>query len=246
MKLFRTFFTFFTLLIFVFSLSNASAATVSNEKDLQKQLNEQLKYLESADGYIGYLEDLITEGNELAKEGLEKFLALEKNEQEAFLLILSDTGHLLDEISRGSSSITIHGEEFQIGVEANDETPRNSLAASKTEEKSYSLYVGSLKVSTIYSSVTFEHNGGNATKVVTGNHWHSNINPAMIWTKQTGSDYLSGGLAYHRGEWTVYATGGLGFINDTFKLWVGANATSRYWQLDSTHPNFPLIPWTKY
>lgn len=199
----------------------------------------------------------VSNGNELAAEGLEKFLSLDEKQQYAFVEALKQPEKMLEAISEtGQSTINVDGievpakitEEMEV-TSSNTSYPIN-IMGSRTVTASQSIYVGNLKVTTIYSQVAFNTSGSRATSIITGNHWHSNINPAMIWNKQTsGSQSYMGNnntRAYHRGDWTVYATGALGFINDSVRFYVSGDAVSRSKQFYSTHPNWSDYSWRSF
>mgnify|MGYP006892266611 CR=1 FL=1 len=151
------------------------------------------------------------------------------------------------------SIIEIDGYEVPVKLEAEDITFNEliqvpiTIMGSRTVTATQNLYVGNIRVTTIYSQVS---TGTRATSIITSDHWHRNINPAIIWSKQTSSNQTYMGnnnsRAYHRGDWIIYATGGLGFINETVKFWVSGDAVYRSKQFYSTHPNFNNYSWTPF
>lgn len=241
-------------------LPSVGASTLSDE---EMKLEKQKNYLSSVENYINYLEDQKANGNELAEEGLNQFLSLDAKEKKVFIKALKSTEKLSNALTGNEMSLTTTIDDIEVPITTEetftDEVPTmseeitdgvivNAASGSLTVTASESLYVFSIKVSTIYSSTTFNHNGSSATSIISGDHWHSNINPAMLFTKEQAAsqNYLSSGRAYHRGNWTVYATGSLGFINDSVRFWVSANATSRSKQLSSTHPNMTGYSWKSF
>ncbi|HBI04449.1 MAG TPA: hypothetical protein DDY49_10535 [Paenibacillaceae bacterium] len=247
----------FTLLVISTILFPSANASALSEEEMQ--LEKQQIHISSVENYIKYLDSERNNGNPLAEEGLKKFLLLEKKEQKAFIKALKETEKLSNALAEKEGGLTtlttvddvkvpVRTQEITEEVPINGATINALAAGSLTVTATESLYVFNIKVSTLYTSTSFNHNGTSAISIITGDHWHSNINPAMLFSKEQAAsqNYLSGGRAYHRGNWTVYATGSFGFINDSIQFWVSANATSRSKQLYSTHPNMTGYSWKSF
>lgn len=116
----------------------------------------------------------------------------------------------------------------------------------RTVTATYNLAVNGVRTTTLNSTVVFNYLGGSVTQLLDNYGSHSNINPAMIWSQQAGRGYIDGGDAYGRASWTVYATGGLGFINDSVDLIVRADGYSRSYKVDSSRTDWRTNGWRSF
>lgn len=210
-----------------------------------------LKHVESVDSYIKYLKQ---ENNPHAEEVLNGFLELNNQEQEAFLRILAEPELMFIGLKNGK--VEVNGLDIPITISNDVEESRiiprtiddfgllNSDATATAIEE---IYVLNVVLTRFYSTVALKYNSAGATKIVTSTHWHSNFNPAVIISKVTenGQAYLTGGRAYHRGEWSMMPTG-IPFIQDTVRLWVNSNGKEKRKQLHSTHPNITGYSWMTF
>ncbi|UNK20459.1 hypothetical protein MNQ98_10780 [Paenibacillus sp. N3/727] len=214
------------------------------------------------ESYIEYLQALINTGDNGARETLEQFNNLEESQQEAFVTFLSTANYeeLFKDIGSGEESTenyNVNGIEVPVSIENENGGTSvdglNTLAAAAgiaaSASHSTKLSVFGIETTTLTLTVVWEHDNSVAVKPLSVTHAHVNRNPVLIISEQANNNpgYITGGYYYGSGTWKSTATGGLGFITDTFGISIKASTPKhRYYSTSSTHSQVPSIPWTQF
>ncbi|WP_028309133.1 hypothetical protein [Desulfitibacter alkalitolerans] len=202
-------------------------------------------YIYSAKDYILYLENESKKDQE-AVEVLKQFKALNHYQQELFVKALQPETYIkiVEKVlnSKEGEKLFITIDNVKIPINSNksykdksDFVPMSNLRWVKVEQK---VALFGINLTTFYTSVHFEHSGTNATRALSSSQGHSNYNPFMMVTPRgVSTPYISGGLAYATGSWTIgiTPTGGL-FYSEDAELSVRANATDQWKRMWSTIP----------
>lgn len=211
--------------------------------------------------YIEYLEAQINSGDTGARETLEQFNNLNESQKEAFVTFLATANYeeLFKDIGSGQDSTETHnvnGVEVPVNIETENggtsmddvnTLAETGIAASASH--STKLNVFGIETTTLTLTVVWEHNNSVAVKPLSVTHAHVNRNPVLIISEQSNNNpgYITGGYYHGTGTWKSTATGGAGFITDTFGISIKASTPNhRYYSTSSTHNNIPSIPWTQF
>ncbi|GGK34230.1 hypothetical protein GCM10010965_28960 [Caldalkalibacillus thermarum] len=260
MRYLRSILLVFLSVCIVFSVIAFDGANVSASQE-GVGLHKDLKYIKSVDSYIMYLE-LESESNQEAREVLNQFLSLSREQQEAFIKVLQPDIYIevlneaIEMAEKGVGEFDLNVDDIIIpikssyGVALTDPVDGQLTLLSsneKTVTASEKLYIFNINTTTLYTMIDFNHNGSSATRVLDVRQSHKNWNPG-VWVSPQGTNngYISGGYAFGRGTWKLHATGALGALSSTIHLHVKANNKNRYKKLESTHFNIKGYDWRAF
>ncbi|MFS0783512.1 hypothetical protein [Bacillus sp. 1P06AnD] len=246
MKKFFWFIAALVLALSCFGSSFAQAESVS-----KTDTDKGLKAIESVENYISYLKnESSTDSNAIAV--LDDFNNLSKDQQEKYLFALQPENYIkiMDAVSSSNNEKTVNLDGVDIKAQLKVESTLSDItpyATYKNSHSTYSLYVLGVKTTTLSSYVTFAYSGTTATEVTDNYGSLSNFNPAVIFTELVGKGYLEGSWAIGRASWKAYASGSLGFINDTVHLFIKANGGStKYYKVESTRSDWATGGWISF
>lgn len=240
-----------TLLVLLFTFSNPNS--YANASTDNQVLNTST--------YKSYLEGLIQQGDENAKDSLEKFNKLDEAKQLAFVEFLTSPKYIeaFQSLTKGESekNYNINGVDVPVKIEQTNsnllQNTYNTFASAASTQTSAShsetLSILGINTTTLTLTVNWEHNGSVATRPLAVSYAHINNNPALIVLEQSNNNpgYVSGGYYYGSGRWTIRSTGTLGALGGTLGINIkGSNTNNRYFSVTATLPSMSDSPWTKF
>lgn len=230
--------------------------TYVEANEVENELLEGHKHIASVENYTLYLENEIQKNPE-ASEILEQFKNLSRHEQQLFIKALAPDNYIkvIEKAIHAKEgekvSITIDnvkipissGKLFQYKEIKDDFTMASNPKWVKVKQD---IALFGINLTSFYTSIQFNHDGTHATRALSSTQGHRNWNPAMIVSPRgTGTPYISGGVAYATGSWTIGAspTAGL-FYNEDAELSVRANAFNQSKKMWSTLDKW-CVDWTR-
>ncbi|WP_332699343.1 hypothetical protein [Halalkalibacter lacteus] len=246
---------FILLLSMAFSFGFFTQALAAQEEE------NYWEVITSIEQYISYLEEE-SKNDDQAQEILETFLNLSEADQENFIKALQPETYL-DIIEKASNSPNEiikyeldNGEEIEISNIDTIEYEDNSVEMDLIENfGTMSTMSTTYRVTTPWAvskitifgagltefktKLVYQSDGSRALQVYDLEKDRSNYNPAF-WVTDVDytNQYVSGGIAYGGYQWTLNATGSVGFISANYDQYVRANQNgTRQFKVNSNHHN---------
>ncbi|MEK3922235.1 MULTISPECIES: hypothetical protein [Paenibacillus] len=225
--------------------------------------SEPVKY--TAEEYVNYLNQLISEGDTEATETLEQFTNLGPSKQNAFLNFIASEDYVnaIGDMLSGKEGSLYEDKYKEISIEVETITTEdsqanqfstNALAAQANQHASVSrsvkLAAFGIDTTTITLTVSWEHNGSVAVKPLQVIQGHTNKNPLYLLSETSNNSpgFISEGYFNASGTWTMRATGAAGFLSDTLGINIKASTPShRYYSFTTSHSNMtPTNGWVAF
>ena len=246
------------IISFIFVLS--ALIFLTSDLKAHAQENDGVEEISSPQDYIEYLK---RKNDESAKELLDQFIELNKEDQELFLQALKPQNYFnLIDVAQNNpdENITVEldngqkvdvrlntkqDDNIQALVSLGDFTPYATYTATTPFAK-HEMTVLGYTTTTFYLQMKYQTDGVNATSVDEVKKNYNNNNP-FVWTTEVGYTMpnVTGGYAYGGYQWKLSATGSVGALSSNLDMYIKANHATAYYSIESGRSDWKQ-GWTKF
>ncbi|ACA38694.1 hypothetical protein J2D69_02830 [Lysinibacillus sphaericus] len=244
------------IISFIFVLSTLMFLTP--DRNAHAQEHGGMEEISSVHNYIEYLSKK-SENDESAKEVLDQFLELSKEDQKLFVQALEPQNYLRL-INAGQNN-----PDKNIAVELDNGQKINMQLNLITEQDTFTPFIPyattwkvttpwakvdmvilGITTSTFQTRMILQTDGVHALQVYDIEKKYVNHNPG-VWTTDVGytNFYVSSGYGHGGYQWKLSSTGTLGGLSSNLDMIIKANHTKQYFKVDSGRDSW-AIGWTQF